>query len=138
MDVLNVLFSSQPTSHSLNVGDGRTPSPYQFVAWGGGHIPLSNPFVESEPFQSSSPSPPCVWGASMGRRYQSTSMSSTSALFTLYGGFKSNPFTASTMSVGVNPFPGQFFPWQGPFSSSGSSLGSTPLKFQWNPSQGMP
>jgi hypothetical protein len=64
-------------------------------------------------------------------------MSSTLTPFTLYGGFRSNPFTSSVVSAGGNPFQGQSVPMQGHFSSQGTSLGGTPLQGQWNPTQGM-
>jgi hypothetical protein len=63
-------------------------------------------------------------------------MPSTSTLFTLYGGFKSNPFTSSMVSVGGNPFHGQWNPMQGYFSLQGMSQGGNPFLGQNVPMQG--
>jgi hypothetical protein len=122
-------------SHASSVGSGGILAPYQVFPWGGGHIPPSSPFVGSGDFPSSIPNPTWGWGTSMGSGSQSASMSSTSTLFTLYGGFGSNPFTSSVVSAGGNPFQGQFVPMQGHFSLQGTSLGGTPLQGQWNPTR---
>jgi hypothetical protein len=70
MDMLNVLVSSQPTSQLLNVGAGSTQTPYHPFSWGGGHIPLSSPFVRSGHVIFSIPNPAWVWGTSMGSESQ--------------------------------------------------------------------
>jgi hypothetical protein len=133
MGMLNALVGSQSMSQVSNIGAGSSSIPYQVIPWGGGHIPPSFPSIGSGDFPSSGPNPFRGWGVSMG----ATSMPSTSTLFTLYGGFMSNPFTTSVVSVGGNPFQAQWNPMQGSFPSQGMSSGGNPFLGQYNPMQGL-
>jgi hypothetical protein len=86
MDMFNAFVSSHPTSQSSNVGAGSTSTPYKAISWGRGHIPLSSPFIQSRPFQSSIANLAWGWGTYKGSGSQSSSIPSTSNPFTLYGG----------------------------------------------------
>jgi hypothetical protein len=105
MGMFNALVSSQPTSQLWNVGVGSTQYPYQALSLGEGHeIPPSYPFAESGSIPFFVPNPAWVGAASMGSRSKSVSVPSISAQFTLYSGFKNNPFIVSIVSVWGNPF----------------------------------
>jgi len=60
LDMLSTLVSSQPTCHVSSASSGGTSTPYQSFPWGGGHIPLSSPFIRIEDFSSSVPN--STWG----------------------------------------------------------------------------
>jgi hypothetical protein len=136
MDMLNALTGSQSMSQVSNVGFREFLDSLPSCSLGWRSYPFSFPSIGSGAFPSSIPNPFGGWGASMGRRFQSTSMPSTLTPFTLYGGFKSNPFTMSAVSAGGNPFQAQWNPMQGSFPLQGMSSGGNPFPSQWNPMQG--
>jgi hypothetical protein len=134
--MLNVLTGSQSTFQVPTVGLGNPLIPHQVFFWGGCHIPLSFPSLMSGAFLYSSTNPFGGWGTSMGSGFQYASIPSTSTLFTLYGGFRSNSFTTYLVSARGNPFHVQWNPMQGYFSSQGMSSGGNPFLSQWNTMQG--
>jgi hypothetical protein len=60
----------------------------------------------------------------------------SSNMFTLFGGFRRNPFPSSGISVGVNPFQYQWNPTQVYYSSHKMSLGGNPFIGLNHPMQG--
>jgi hypothetical protein len=71
----------------------------------------------------------------MGSGSQNVSMPSTSTSLTLYGGFRSNPFTMSEVLVGGNPFQAQWNSMHGSFPSHEMSSRGNPFLIQSNPMQ---
>jgi len=136
MCMQSILTSSQSLTQTYNVGVGSSFIPYHFVPWGGVHISPSFPSIERGSFPNYFPNPFTIWGGSMGSGFQSPSNSSSSTLFTLYGGFRSNNFTSSTVPIEGKPFHGQWNPMQGYFSLQGMQQGGNTFLGQNIPMQG--
>jgi hypothetical protein len=137
MSMQNVLNGSQSISQATNIGTGISSIPYQDFPSGGVYIPPSFPSLGSGSFSSSNPNPFVGWGSPMGGGFQSIGMPYNSTPFTLYVGFRSNPFTSSVMYIGGNPFQGQWNPMPRSCSSQGMSSCGNPFLCQNIPMQGV-